>query len=236
MTFEIQPNSDALPSTVHLIFQLVIFCAGLFVQIKTISACREDKGKTWQIHVTHAIVLTLFYGYTIPFHAITYSVPFLSNYTGIWICYAASFISLYCYQSIMANSLLIAVEKYLFVVHAFKCIKFGENRVQKYFFWINLLHPLLLTIVAMLTRNVEQRSALKSCFGKTTEVLQEYNISTSGSFKITGCASNYMKNNSLVVFYIIQFFCLSRFLINCIFATNLMEGFFYYKIFKKTKR
>ena len=127
VTFEIQPNSDALPSTVHLIFQVVIFCAGLFVQIKTISACREDKDKTWQIHVTHSIVLTIFYGYTIPFHAITYSVPFLSNYTGSWICYAASFVSLYCYQSIMANSLLIAFEKYLFVVHAIKCIKFGDK-------------------------------------------------------------------------------------------------------------
>ena len=236
VVFDIEPNSDVLPSTVHLIFQVLIFCAGLFVQIKTISACKEDQGKTWKIHVTHSIVLTIFYGYTIPFHAITYSVPFLSKYTGSWICYTASFISLYCFQSIMANSLLIVVEKYFFIVHAIKCIKFGETRVQKYFFWINLLHPLLLTIVAMFTTNVEQRSALKSCFGKTTEDLQEYNISSPRSFEIPGCPSNNPKKHSLAVFYVLHFVCASRWIINVIFATNLIEGFCYYKIFKKMKR
>ena len=235
ITSEIQPDFYTLPSIVHIFFQVVIFCAGLFVQIKTIAACKEDKGKTWQIHVTHSIVLTIVYGYTIPFHAITYSIPFLSQYTGSWICYTASFISLYCYQSIMANSLLIVIEKYLFIVHAIKCIKFGEDRVQKYFFWINLIHPLLLTIVAMLTSNVEQLSAVKSCFGKTTDDLQEINTSTSGSLTITGCPLNNTKNHSLLVFYVIQFVCVSRFVINCILATNLIEGFFYYKIFKKSK-
>ena len=59
-----------------------MFFIGLYFQTKTISVCIEEKGKTWHIHVTHAIVMTIYYGFFIPFRASTYFLPFLAEYVG----------------------------------------------------------------------------------------------------------------------------------------------------------
>ena len=116
-TMLIPPNVNQV---VHIICQMIIFCIGLNIQIKIIDACNDEKGKTWKIHVSHAIVTTVYYGFFIPFQAVTTFVPSLSMYMGSWICYLASFVSFYSYHAVFANSLQVAVMKYIFIVHALK--------------------------------------------------------------------------------------------------------------------
>ena len=90
---------------VHIVCQAIIFCVGLIIQINTIYACNDEKGKTWKIHISHAIVTAVYYGFFIPFQVVTTFVPSLSIYTGSWICYLASFVSFYGYHAIVVNSL-----------------------------------------------------------------------------------------------------------------------------------
>ena len=149
---------------VHIVCQVIVFCIGLNIQIKTIYACNEEKGKTWKIHISHAIVTTVYYGFFIPFQAVTTFVTSLSIYTGRWICYLASFVSFYCYHAIVVNSLQVAIMKYIFIVHSFKARRYGEKRIQKIFFMSNITIPLILAIIALLTTSFQTRSALKSCF------------------------------------------------------------------------
>ena len=47
----------------HTILQLLIFGIVLFIQIKTIIVCKKEKSKTWQIHISHAVVLSISSGY-----------------------------------------------------------------------------------------------------------------------------------------------------------------------------
>ena len=140
---------------IHILVQVLLFCAGLFIQIKIILVCKKEKDKTWQIHISHSIVLIIYYTFTIPFDAITYFIPFLSQYTGHWLCYIASFITLYGYYSAGAHTLLISVMKYVFIVHDKKVREIGEDKIKKAFFLINLAHPLLLTILTMITSDWE---------------------------------------------------------------------------------
>ena len=233
-TMLIPPNVNQV---VHIICQMIIFCIGLNIQIKIIDACNDEKGKTWKIHVSHAIVTTVYYGFFIPFQAVTTFVPSLSMYMGSWICYLASFVSFYSYHAVLANSLQVAVMKYIFIVHALKARRFGEAKIQKLFFWINTLLPLALAFIALLTTNFQTRSALKSCFGRNDpSSILPVNSTSSGSINFwTGSNINSM-DYSLVTYYILQFLCVTRNIINLIMASNIPEGFFYYKIFSEMKK
>ena len=52
---------------VHLFFQCLIFCFGAFIHRKTIQIQLEEKSKTWQMHVFHSTVVTIFFGFQISF-------------------------------------------------------------------------------------------------------------------------------------------------------------------------
>ena len=70
-----------------IILQVSLFCLGLYFQVRTILVCIEEKNKTWHLHIAYSIVMTIYYGYTIPFYAISYFIPSLGTYVGNWICY-----------------------------------------------------------------------------------------------------------------------------------------------------
>ena len=135
--------------------------------------------------------------------------------------------------------------KYVFIVQNTKVLEFGEERTQKVFFLINLALPMLLTILAMVTADWESHSSLSSCFGETEQVLAHYNtstapIKTSRNFFFEKFLCN-LKNNDtedldVYTFHVIkQCFCAFKSTAVMVINTNLLEGFFYYKIFRKAK-
>ena len=236
VNFEITSEDDPVFSIIHILLQVFLFSVGLFINIKVICECKKDKGIAWKISVSHSIIMTIYYGYIIPFNAVTHFVPFLSQYTGTWICYISSFVSFYCFHAISAHSLVLSIMKYVFIVHGLKTMKYGESKIKKCFFCTNLINPLVLAIVAVLTSDLKTRSSLMSCFGDEEETLQKNNSSSSGIETFSFNTSINIEDYNVVLFYVIQFFCLFRSLSNIVTITNLPEGYIYYKIFCKMNR
>ena len=236
MNDKIAYEGEPILSILHILLQVFLYSVGLFINIKLISVCNKEKGITWQISATHSAMMTIYYGYIIPFQAVTHFVPFLSQYTGRWLCYAASFVSFYCYHSIIAHSLIISIMKYVFIVHGIKAMQYGEDKLKKYFLLGNLINPLILTTVAMFTANLRSRSSLRSCFGDVEESFPHNNASSSGSGKFIFCTPSKTEDYNIVHFYVIQSLCLFRSIVNLITVCNLPEGFLYYKTFQKMKR
>ena len=170
-----------------IVLQVILFCVGLHLQVRTILVCIEEKSKTWQIHIVHAIVMAIFYGYTIPFYAITYFIPSLATYVGDWICYLSAFLGLFTFNEMMVNSLLIAIMKYIFICHTWKARLFGEERIQRIFLIICIIYPAIMAILTLLgpfAQWSKNRSEIKSCFGNSY-----YSSSTSGVEKSFFCES-----------------------------------------------
>ena len=233
---EVTSEDDHLFSIIYIILQVLLFSIGLFINLKLIRVCNKDKGITWQISITHSIVMIVNYGFIIPFYSVTHFVPFLSQYTGRWLCYTSSLVVFYCYQAIIANSLVISIFKYIFIVHGIKALQYGEDKIKKCFFWANLISPLLLAIMGLLTSDMKARPYLISCFGDTQETLPQ-NIATSSEPRnfVFNTSTN-KEDYNIFVFYVIKFLYIFRIVFNSVIATNLPEGFLYYKIFKKMKR
>ena len=75
------------PQIANLVFQCSLFILGLFLQNKIYHVYNAERSKTWHIHTSHAIIISINWLFRIPFETVTYFVPNLSSVIGSWICF-----------------------------------------------------------------------------------------------------------------------------------------------------
>ena len=223
-----------------IIIQAFLFLIGIFIQYKIIYVCwKEQDGKTWHIHMAHSIVVTIYFAFVIPFWRVTQSFPNLSQYTGEWFCYLASFIRIYCFHKLTFNSLLVAVMKYLFIVHSIKTLRFGEAKIKKAFLVLDLALPFVFATISCVMNDIEGYSELVSCFGLSDQVMIQYNTWEKNMQKFFLCNLN-MKEEDILAEYTLyvtkQCVCVLKSAVAIFINTNVSEAFIYYKIFIKMRR
>ena len=221
----------------HILAQILLFFIGTFIQVKLICVCYKEKGKCWQIHVAHSVVLIVSFTFLISFEAIMHFIPFLSQHVGSWICYVASFIVFYSFYSIVAHSLVISVIKYLEVVHFQKVRKWNETTLMHCIFITNLLHPLVLTISNIAASDWGSNTSLHSCFKNISEESGKYNYSVDTIEKPFLCVFQDSNSENMDASYIFKkCLCFIRTIVNIVTSSNIIEGYLYLKIFKNIKR
>ena len=229
-------NTWAVFETIIL---LLLYFVGLPIQYKIINVCWKEKGgKTRLIHMIYSIVVTIYFTFYLPFFIVTSEIPNLAKTgTGEWFCYLATFITVFGVTSITSNSLLVASEKYMFIVHYEKAMRYGEEKTQKLFCYIFICFPMVLAIIACLTRDFDSYGALNSCFGTSDFISQEYNNWSMGFAKFFLCDLNPEENVGFgyVLFILKQIFCVLKSAVVFVINTNLPEAILYYKTFKKMK-
>ena len=232
----------------HILCQLTLFIIGTFIQIKIVSVCRREQGATWKIHVVHSIVLVINFAFNISFDAAMHFFPSVAFYTGKWICYLSSFVIYYCFYSIVANTLVVSVMKYLFIVHGITTSSEKGLKVKKRFLILSLMHPLFLAVSYILTDDWASFSSMKKCFIAASENSTEIEFDSNdieNEEKSAYCFSNIhteiIRANPKDLFSDINFvsrlvLCIFRTIFNVAVSSNLLEVFFYYKTFRKMHR
>ena len=241
MTFPVanEPHFETLEATpiVNISLQVILFCIGLFAQIKIIKVCKGERNKTWQIHIFHAITMTIVFASKIILMAIGYILPSLFITIGSWICHLILFVFLYGFISIASNTFIIASMKFVFTVHTMKAIAFGESRIQKIIFWANLLFPFILLLDAPLY-DFQHYGYIGKCFhpelwtNSTIENIQSKRMYTMHAKKVTEID---LEDPQFAI-HIKLVMIIFRALWFVIVACNFTEGLIYYKIFKGMKR
>ena len=202
-----------LTSILHLFVQVLMFGIGLYIQLKTILICQEEKSKTWHIHIVHAIVLIIIFGYDIIFLNIVEWYPEIFIVTGQWPCYVFAFIDIYGATSIGLNTLIVAIMKHLFIVYALKAMLI-ESKIQNFFIFVHTLFPLVVAIVIIVAYDF---NGSDEYYSKCLNPTQESVIVDSGN------------EQSMFVIIIQMIFAI-------VVGSNVLEAFFYYQIFKTMKR
>ena len=235
-------NDKSFSTMIHITFQVILFFIGTFIQFKTISICKQEKGATWKIHVIHSIILIINFAFNISFDSLIYFIPSFSSITGPWICYLASFLAYYCFYSIVANSLIISIMKYLFIVHQILPSSEKGSKIKSVFIFIYLLHPLFLTICNILTSDWGTFSSVEKCFNDKFNNSSNHNTTPHGlshEEKSFLCILEIPKTNMNDIdinFLARQIVCVLRTMVNLAANTNMLEVFFYYKIFRKMRK
>ena len=223
---------------IHIVIQVFLFCVGLHFQVRTIMVCIREKNKTWQIHIAHSVVMSIYYGYFIPFAVIAYFIPSLGTYIGNGICYFSAIVALFCYQAMIVNSLLVAIMKYIFICHTWKARLFGEERIQRIFFYICIIYPIIMATLSILfVRNgFDNRSEIKSCFGNSFSDSILTQSTNSGLEKSWFCDVGSSENQNAILIYVAKIVCVTRSFASTVVVTNIPEGIFYFAIFRSMKR
>jgi hypothetical protein len=124
--------------------------------------------------------------------------------------------------------------KYTFIVNPFNVLKCGHGKVQKIFLATYLAVSFVNGVYVVATKDFESYKSLRICFGlandefvkKTGQRLLLCNLKEMG---IDESANVHLKNG-------IQTLCALRSVSALTISSNLIEAFFYFKIFTKMKR
>ena len=163
---------------------LILFVIGLYLQIKIIRVSIKNRGVNWKVDIQHSIVMTGFFSFRICFEMVTYFIPALHQYTGNWFCYLILFINQFGTVSIFSHSLIIAIYKYIYVMHNDFIISIGENKASSISAWISILLPLLLGIsFTARPSSFLSYSSVLNCLAMTVEKDNHANVPWSRIFK-----------------------------------------------------
>jgi len=235
-----------------VITQISFYVIGLIINTKIVCCCWKNKehNKAWQLHIIYSVTCTILFSFDIPFALFSTCVPHLSILTGEWICYLALFINSFCLVIIGMSSLMVAITKYIFVVHWNKALAHGHEKVQCTLSTIFLLIASYIAIVSTALKTYIDYGIIHTCFGTdmdifkvnngfhkmtlhnmTPQVMTQYDLlwrilETDATYEEWGYAYVVLSRCLRVlkgVFYGIGF-------------CNLPEAFFYYKIFKRMIR
>ena len=221
---------------INIIIQSIAFILGLFINIRIIYVCLNDKSsKTRNIHIVYSIFSTIFCLYDIPFAAITHNVPNLSMYTGEWVCHTSSFVIIFCIHIIFMNSFWVALMKYVFIVHWDRALQWGHEQIERVLLIISLVLPLIFTIIIILTKDFDSYEALNSCYGIETKKMDPM-VGMKGYFLCDLTNLNTNDIHGYISYLIIQAICISRSILTLPATSNLSEALFYYRVFKRMKR
>ena len=148
-----------------------------------------------------------------------------------------AFIYLFTVYVWMFHSFVVAFMKYIFIVHHKKNRVFGEEKTKKIFSLATIIHPAILAFLTILAYNFESNKPLISCFGLKEQLLMKYNTS-SGFEKAFFCKLGNIgtDKDDIPWFYIRQGFCAITMVWVLLLSTNILEGYLYFKIFKKMRR
>ena len=227
-------------NTIQTVVQVILFLVGLFINIKIVLISWKDKEpKTWQIQIVYSVSIILYSAFYIPFPAISQSTEHLAAYTGVWFCHVAVVVNKLFLYIVASNSLIVAVVKYIFIVHPLRALQWGHEKIQKICLVIYLalpfIHVMFDSAIRIFTKNYSSVLSLtiKRCFGlkginsgKPLEKQFLYNLKASSK---DGPGITTVEN-------MIHGFGVFQQILAIVLLSNITEIFLYYLIFKKMKR
>ena len=145
----------SINTTTQVIMFVLIICVygiGVFLNTKIIATSKLDKGMTWKMDIFNSSMLMFHYAHVIIMHSVTFLVKDLHIYTGAWFCYASKAVTIYGNAHTTGHSLMISVMKCVMIVQWKEVRSYGEDKVKRIFFWLNIIYPLYILAIFNIVR------------------------------------------------------------------------------------
>ena len=214
---------------------LTLFVIGLYLQIKIMRGLIRNKGVNWKVDVQHSIIMIGFFSFRICFEMVTYFIPTLHQYTGNWFCYITLFINQFGIASIFSHSLIIAIYKYIYVMHNPFILFIGEDKANLISVWISIILPALFAIsFTARPSTMLSYSSILNCLGMKAEPLDLRTFFTCGFDDVTYHDRNELSNQ--IINFVTIAGCTLTSILLAIIILNVFEVFCYYRLFAFAKR
>ena len=233
---DILKSNISVSTIMYIVLQILLYLVGFSINFKIVreSWKTRDNSKTWQLHIIYSVSCTILFGLEIPFLVISNAVPNLSGYTGDWLCYLALFNIQLFGTIITVNSVLVAITKYIFIVHWDKATAYGHEKIQLNVTIFALVSSLLNAVLSTVAKDDELFASVTSCFGseRTTEKTKVWK-------SLFFCPLDDIFTNDkseYAIKQLLQILCAAKSVLVYFMVSNLPEAVLYFKIFKNMKR
>ena len=141
-TYDVNDGVNFITEICMGVLVLCLYTLGIYLHSKIITTSKRDKEMTWKLDIVNSTVLSFHYGHVLIMKGITYLVKDLHFYTGSWFCYLSKVITISGNALVTGHSLIIALMKYIMIVHHIKVRRYGQEKVKKIFLCINIIYPI----------------------------------------------------------------------------------------------
>ena len=209
---------------------------GICFHFKKLKIVQSQKDITWELEIYNSVVCIIYWPLLILFDAIKYVCPTFDESMVTGILQFAWFIRSLCTFIILSHSLNVALYKYYIIV-----IKRPIHDIDKYmelkYLSVLISFPILLA-VASFFKNIEYMGYSESSrhLCQTEELNEKSKFSVQDIIFGNFNDNDYFKRNSKIFYIWTEVYCIIQFLLTSIIATNILEGFVYYKMFQSAKR
>ena len=231
-----------------LIVECVIFCAafitGVFLQVKVITVLKRDQAMTWEINLVHCVVMIFHFSFVSIINAVNYiqiSFYHYQLYDDPIFRYLVLSVMFFGISEMGFHSLYISMYKYIFILHREAVIRVGEQRTKTLLLWTYFTGLIAWTLAYIVRPNFDplQNNLGRSVSSGTpnTTSIQSAIDSFTLSFVSCGIRDLDPENiGNIVVNVLTKVVCTGQVIITYAVSINVLEIFFYLRIFGHMNR
>ena len=233
-----QPVQYPILATVYLIVRIIIILIGEYVQVKALNLFKRESCIVNDVLKLVSYVQMVYWPLFVIFETSTDFISPLREIIGTWYCVAGFFIITYGMTHIVFHSFVIGLMRYTFVVHSKRVANFGKERAKRFFLGMSFVVPAVATIWRFLGRlEVSTISSLNKCNGiHHMSFLIENSLGSTAknNFCLREEYEEDEANKPLAVMK--RTMCILSSLLYLIMGFNVVEGIFYWRTLKHSKK
>ena len=228
-----QPVREPTEGFVFHFCRMILVGVSEFIHVKIWKMLNEENGLVKEVTKLYTITVMVAMPFWALFIASTDFIHPMSEVIGTWYCSAGFALNYFVWNIISYHSFVVAVMRYLFIVHEEKVKDYGKEKAKRNF----LLPYLFLALKVVLwgaaeRREVDAMSFINKCYGKDHKVFL-IDTSSLNIARRNFCENvNYDYNESIsgkILSSILRLFCIAKTTIMLLMGFNICEGFIYYK-------
>ena len=231
-----------------LMVECFIFCAafiiGVFLQVKVIAVLKRDQAMTWEINLVHSVVMIFHFSFVSTINAVNYiqiSFYHYQLFDDQLFRYLVLSLMFFGISEMGFHSLYISIYKYIFIIHRETVIRIGEKRTKTLLLWTYFTGLIAWTLAYIVRPNfdpLQNKSGSNVSSGTTnTTSIQSAIDSFTLSFVSCGIKDLDPENvSNIVVNILTKIVCTGQVVITYAVSINVLEIFFYLRIFGHMNR
>ena len=233
-----QPVQENLPAISFLIVRVLLVLVGEFLQISVLKMAKKEKGACENIIKLFVYVQMVYWPLEVVFITTTDWIhPLHEIFGSAWICDLFFFVKYSALNIILFHSFIVALVRYLFIIHYKFVDRKGKDNIKQFFFWIIILVAFVCTLWKYFGGGeLDSDPYVNKCRGKYHVEFLKYENAMEGIKAF--CDKKYDTEDiwSYWTAMTKRVSCIASSIIFILMGMNITEGFLYLRIIFRTKR
>ena len=234
-----QPLEHPIVAGLVFLLKLLVISIGQVVTMKVFKVAKSEKSIINQITMLFCITQMIFHPLLLLFDLTVNLIHPIAEVIDPWFCHFGWFFYQISTKIVLSNSFIIAVMRYVFIIHSKTVEKHGKEKVKYYFLFLAVMIPLLGVILDGIDhKKLSRLSFINKCYGKDHKVFLIETSTLDVLKRKFWRIEEVVENDTLAILLSIlhRILRIVKTVLYLITGFNIAEGIIYYKLFSRLNR